>query len=245
MPVFPLCGGGIGAIMGKSGEGERGVREITGKAAMERSLVKRFRKELWQPFIAACKRWRLVTAGDRIAVALDGTAAAAVNCLLLLELARHSDEPFSLAVLDAGGGPLSAGELGIDALPCPGEPAAAAREWGANRLAVPDCMSDVTETVFGGMLYEGTLRAFLPLEPDSADPALTLIRPLYCVERRDILAFCRYNTLPYASRPDSEAKRKARALLDEMRAASPNVEISIFRAAHQVHVDTFPRPLRP
>ncbi len=223
----------------------RGVRELTGAASVERSLVKRFRRELWQPFIAACKRYRLVTAGARVAAVLDGTSASYAACMLMLELHRHPDEPFELTVLDTGADPALTAALGIGALPCGPDPMEAARQRGADRLVLPDCMSDVTETVFGSMLYEGTLRAFLPLEALPGEPPLTVIRPLYCVDRRDIVSWCRYNRLPYVPRPADEEKEKTRALLDGMRKTAPNLEISIFRAAHQVHTDTFPGPLRP
>ena len=218
------------------------MRELTGAASAARSLVKRFRGELWQPFIAACKRYRLVTAQDRIAAVLDGSSAACVACMLMLELHRHPDEPFSLTVLDAGADPALTAALEIPARPCGADPLRAAREAGANRVVLPDCMSDVTETVFGSMLCEGELRAFLPLETLPGEPPLAVIRPLYCVDRRDIVSWCRYNSLPFAPRPSDESRRKARALLDEMRRTSPNLEISVFRAVHQVHLDTFPDP---
>ena len=39
---------------------------------IERSIIKKYRKELWTPFIAAVKRYELVQAGDRIAVCISG-----------------------------------------------------------------------------------------------------------------------------------------------------------------------------
>lgn len=35
---------------------------------IERSIIKKYRKELWNPFIAAVKRYELIQAGDKIAV---------------------------------------------------------------------------------------------------------------------------------------------------------------------------------
>ena len=43
-------------------------RELTPQEAAERSLIKKYRKELWNPFIAAVKRYELIAPGDRIAV---------------------------------------------------------------------------------------------------------------------------------------------------------------------------------
>ena len=39
---------------------------------VERSLIRKYRKELWNPFIAAVKRYELVREGDRIAVCVSG-----------------------------------------------------------------------------------------------------------------------------------------------------------------------------
>ena len=42
---------------------------------IERSIIKKYRKELWTPFIVAVKRYELVQAGDRI-VSMDGSEVA-------------------------------------------------------------------------------------------------------------------------------------------------------------------------
>ena len=42
-------------------------RELTPQEAAERSLIKKYRKELWNPFIAAVKRYELIAPGDRTA----------------------------------------------------------------------------------------------------------------------------------------------------------------------------------
>ena len=39
---------------------------------IERSIIKKYRKELWTSFIVAVKRYELVQAGDRIAVCISG-----------------------------------------------------------------------------------------------------------------------------------------------------------------------------
>ena len=47
-------------------------RELSPREIAERSLIKKYRKELWNPFIAAVKRYELVQPGDRIAVCISG-----------------------------------------------------------------------------------------------------------------------------------------------------------------------------
>ena len=43
---------------------------------IERSIIKKYRKELWTPFIVAVKRYELVQAGDKIAVCISGARTA-------------------------------------------------------------------------------------------------------------------------------------------------------------------------
>ena len=47
-------------------------RESSPRKIAERSLIKTYRKTLWNPFIAAVKRYELVSPGDHIAVCISG-----------------------------------------------------------------------------------------------------------------------------------------------------------------------------
>ena len=41
-------------------------RELTKEQLVERSVVKKYRKSIWNPFIAAVKRYELIEKGDNI-----------------------------------------------------------------------------------------------------------------------------------------------------------------------------------
>ena len=74
-------------------------RELTPRETAERSLIKTYRKTLWNPFIAAVKRYELVSPGDHIAVCVSGGKDSMVLAKLMQELQRHTDRPFSLTFL--------------------------------------------------------------------------------------------------------------------------------------------------
>lgn len=82
-------------------------RELTPQEAAERSLIKKYRKELWNPFIAAVKRYELITPGDRIAICISGGKDSMVLAKLMQELQRHTEQPFELVflVMDPGYAP--------------------------------------------------------------------------------------------------------------------------------------------
>ena len=71
---------------------------------IERSIIKKYRKELWTPFIVAVKRYELVQARDKIAVCISGGKDSMLMAKLMQELQRHSDVPFELVflVMDPG-----------------------------------------------------------------------------------------------------------------------------------------------
>ena len=82
-------------------------RELTIQETAERSLIKTYRKSLWNPFIAAVKRYELVEPGDRIAVCISGGKDSVVLAKLMQELQRHTEQPFELTflVMDPGYNP--------------------------------------------------------------------------------------------------------------------------------------------
>ena len=71
---------------------------------VERSIMKKYRKELWKPFIAAVKRYELIRSDDRIAVCISGGKDSMLMAKLMQLLRRFSDVPFDLVflVMDPG-----------------------------------------------------------------------------------------------------------------------------------------------
>ena len=71
---------------------------------IERSIIRKYRKELWNPFVAAVKRYELIQAGDRIAVCISGGKDSMLMAKLMQELHRHTEVPFELVflVMDPG-----------------------------------------------------------------------------------------------------------------------------------------------
>ena len=79
-------------------------RELELYQSVERSITKKFRKELWNPFIAAIKRYELIGAGDKIAVCISGGKDSMLMAKLMQMLQRFSDIPFEpvFLVMDPG-----------------------------------------------------------------------------------------------------------------------------------------------
>jgi tRNA(Ile)-lysidine synthase TilS/MesJ len=79
-------------------------RELETYQLIERSIIKKYRKTIWNPFIAAVKRYELVQEGDKIAVCISGGKDSMLMAKLMQQLQKVSDVPFELVflVMDPG-----------------------------------------------------------------------------------------------------------------------------------------------
>ncbi|OPJ55387.1 tRNA 2-thiocytidine biosynthesis TtcA family protein [Alkalithermobacter paradoxus] len=66
---------------------------------IEKSLIKRYRKELWSRFVKAIKDFELVKNGDKIALGISGGKDSLVMAKLFQELKRHGQINFELEFL--------------------------------------------------------------------------------------------------------------------------------------------------
>ena len=80
------------------------MRELDKATLAGRSLIKKYRKEIWNPFIAAIKRYRLIQEGDRIAVCISGGKDSMILAKLMQQLKMITNVPFDLEflVMDPG-----------------------------------------------------------------------------------------------------------------------------------------------
>ena len=65
----------------------------------ERSIVKKFRKEIWRPFTKAINDYELIKDGDKIAVCISGGKDSMIMAKLFQELARHGKKNFDVVYL--------------------------------------------------------------------------------------------------------------------------------------------------
>ena len=84
-------------------------KQLTPCQMVERSIIKKFRKTIWNPFIIAVKRYELIQQGDRIAVCISGGKDSMLLAKLMQQLQRHSEVPFELVflVMDPGYNPVN------------------------------------------------------------------------------------------------------------------------------------------
>lgn len=79
-------------------------RELEKHTIIERSIIKKYRKTIWNNFIRAVKEYDLIKENDCIAVCISGGKDSMLLAKCMEQLKRHSEVPFSLKyiVMDPG-----------------------------------------------------------------------------------------------------------------------------------------------
>ncbi len=258
-------------------------RELDRQTLIERSVIKKYRKTIWHNFIKAVKDYELIKENDKIAVCISGGKDSMLLALLLRELIKHSEVPFSLKYIVMDPGYKKENRelleqnlkiLGIDAeifkndifdvaytaggSPCylcarmrRGALYAKAKELGCNKIALGHHFDDVIETALMSMMYSSEIKSMLPKLHSTNFEGMELIRPLYCVKERDIIAWSNYNDLKFlrcacrftadSAFDESLSKRKeTKELIAYIRKFNPEADDNIFRSLHNVNIGTLP-----
>ncbi|WP_455714356.1 tRNA 2-thiocytidine biosynthesis TtcA family protein [Anaerosporobacter sp.] len=84
-------------------------RELTTCQLIERSINKKYRKEIWTPFVQAIKKYELIQPGDHIAVCISGGKDSMLLAKLMQILQRITEVPFEVTylVMDPGYNPIN------------------------------------------------------------------------------------------------------------------------------------------
>lgn len=79
-------------------------RELTRCQQIERSINKKYRKELWRPFTEAIKRYELIKENDKIAICISGGKDSMLLAKMMQMLNRITEYPFDIEyiVMDPG-----------------------------------------------------------------------------------------------------------------------------------------------
>lgn len=119
-----------------------------------------------------------------------------------------------------------------------------ARELGCNKIALGHHFDDVIESILMGMIYGGQAQTMLPRLRARNFEGMELIRPLYLVRERDIIAwrdFCGLEFLQCAcsvTKRDEGSKRKLiKQLIARLAEDNPQIEQNIFRSVCSVRLD--------
>lgn len=246
---------------------------------IERSIIKRYRKKIWNNFVGAVKEYELIGKGDKIAVCISGGKDSWLLAKCMQELHRHSEVPFDLVflVMDPGYNaenralieqnaktlnvPVNIYDSDIFAVvdsaggaPCylcarmrRGFLYSKAKELGCNKIALGHHFDDAIETLLMSMMYSSEIKTMLPKLHSTNFEGMQLIRPLYKVKEKDIIAWAEFNSLTFLqcackltaknSAYELDSKRKeTKMLIREIKKINPDMDDNVFRSMHNVNL---------
>ena len=258
-------------------------KELAKSQLIERSIIKKFRKTIWNNFIGAVKEYELIKENDCIAVCISGGKDSMLLAKCIQELTKHSEVPFTAKYIVMDPGYATANTelllsnlktLNLDAeifrsnifdvafeaggSPCylcarmrRGALYAKAQSMGCNKIALGHHFDDVIETLLMSMMYSSEIKTMLPKLHSTNFEGMELIRPLYKVKERDIIAWSNYNELKFLqcackfteNSMDNEAlskRKETKELIKYIRTFNKEADDNIFRSLHNVNLATIP-----
>ena len=126
---------------------------------------------------------------------------------------------------------------------------AKAKELGCNKIALGHHYDDVIETILMGMLYGGQIQTMLPKLKSTNFEGMELIRPMYFVREKDIIAWreeygleflrcaCKFTAQLAGGEVDGK-RQKVKELIRTLKKEDPQIEQNIFRSVENVSLAT-------
>ena len=255
---------------------------MDGYKEIERSIIKKYRKEIWSKFVKAINEYKLIEENDKIAVCISGGKDSFLMAKCMQEIKRHGKIDFELEfiVMDPGYNKknrelieenakkmnipikiFNSDIFGIVTNVTEGNPCylcarmrrgclyGYAKELGCNKIALGHHFDDVIETVLLNMFYGAELKSMMPKLHSTNFEGMELIRPLYLVKEKDIIAWSNYNQLKFLNcackftekvhNKEMESKRKEiKKLIEDLKKVNKNVDHNIFKSVENINLNT-------
>lgn len=242
---------------------------------IEKSLQKKYRKEIFSKFVKAVKEFNLVEENDVIAVCISGGKDSFLLAKCMQELKRHNKFHFEVKfiVMDPGYTldklnqiKTNAKHLNIDieifetnifdvvkdnSSPCflcarmrRGCLYSKAQELGCNKIALGHHFNDVIETILLNMIYNGKFSGMMPILDSDNFEGMQLIRPLYFIKEKDIIAWVKYSEMEFidcackVTKKNIGKRKEIKELSYQLVDMYENADINILNSMFNVNPNT-------
>ncbi|MCH5185110.1 MAG: tRNA 2-thiocytidine biosynthesis protein TtcA [Oscillospiraceae bacterium] len=125
-----------------------------------------------------------------------------------------------------------------------------AQRLGCNKIALGHHFDDVIETILMGMLYSAQVQTMMPKLYSTNHPGMELIRPMYMVKEKDIVAWAAHNDLHFiecACRftenytkhgAENSKRQEMKQLITQFRNTSRYIDMNIFNSVQNINLTT-------
>lgn len=129
-----------------------------------------------------------------------------------------------------------------------------AKELGCNKIALGHHFDDVIETILMGVLYGAQVQTMMPKIKSKNFEGMELIRPMYLIREKDIIAWKEYNNLNFLQcackfteqnylkdeneNEISSKRKKMKNLIASLAKEDAQIEDNIFKSVENVNLST-------
>ncbi|MGM9937224.1 MAG: tRNA 2-thiocytidine biosynthesis TtcA family protein, partial [Candidatus Ornithomonoglobus sp.] len=127
-----------------------------------------------------------------------------------------------------------------------------AQKLRCNKIALGHHFDDVIETILMGMLYGAQIQTMMPKLHSTNHPGMELIRPMYMVKEKDIIAWARHNELQFIqcacrftenctmcdNGGGGSKRQEMKELIKKFRRTNPYIDKNIFNSVQNVNLAT-------
>lgn len=249
---------------------------------IEKSIIKKYRKDIWSKFVKAINEYQLIQEDDKIAVCISGGKDSFLMAKCMQEIQKHGKISFALEFIVMNPGyndrnlqlikanaekmqiPIkifNSDIFGIVTNVTEGNPCYLcarmrrgclynyAKELGCNKIALGHHFDDVIETVLLNVFYGAELKSMMPKLHSTNFKGMELIRPMYLIKEKDIIAWANYNNLKFLNcacrftekvhNKEEESKRKEiKNLILQLKKNNPNIDHNIFKSVENINLNT-------
>ena len=225
---------------------------------VERSIIKKFRKEIWSKFTRAIRDYNLISDGDKIMVCISGGKDSFLLAKCMQEIKKHGKIDFDLKFVVMNPGYKEENDVIYNVpskAPCylcarmrRGHLYNKAQELGCNKIALGHHFDDVIETTLLSLFYGAEIKTMMPKLHSDNFEGIDLIRPMCYVKEKDIIAWKNYNDLKFlncackftaeSQIDESLSKRKEmKRLIEDLRKVNPEIDHNIYKALENVNLN--------
>ena len=224
---------------------------------IERSIIKKYRKDIWSKFVKAVIEYDLVKENDKIMVCISGGKDSFLLAKCMEELQKHGKFPFEVCYVCMNPGyneanlnliKENAKTMNIDLEIFESDIFDIVSTVENNKIALGHHFDDVIETTLLSMFYGAEVKTMMPKLHSENFEGLELIRPLHMVKEADIIAWAKTNNLKFLNcacrfteksvKNEEESKRLLmKNLVKKMRKDNPNIDYNIYKALDNVNLN--------
>ena len=123
-----------------------------------------------------------------------------------------------------------------------------AKKRGCNKIALGHHFNDVIETTLMSMLFGSQVQTMMPKLPSDNVEGMELIRPMYKIKEKDIIAWANYNNLDFircacrftedvAKCEDESMRKVVKEIIEDLNKKYPHIDINIFKSMENVNLN--------